>query len=118
MINILRNAHKMRPFSLVALGLTAACLLFLPPVSAQQLAKRLILKDGSYLDRELSLGVFVLALPNATGSDVTHIVTATGGTGDFAVRPSQADHEALTDIRIGKVADGSEKGLGLVVHAR
>jgi len=47
-INILRNAHKMRPFSLVALGLTAACLLFLPPVSAQQLAKRLILKDGSY----------------------------------------------------------------------
>ena len=48
MINILRNAHKMRPFSLVALGLTAACLLFLPPVSAQQLAKRLILKDGSY----------------------------------------------------------------------
>src|SRR5713101_3963762 len=38
----------MRPFSLVALALTAACFLFLPPVSAQQLAKRLILKDGSY----------------------------------------------------------------------
>ena len=48
MINILRNAYKMWPFSLVALALTAACLLFLPPVSAQQLAKRLILKDGSY----------------------------------------------------------------------
>src|SRR5437660_2745708 len=48
MISILRNAHNMRSFSLVALALTAACLLFLPPVSAQQLAKRLILKDGSY----------------------------------------------------------------------
>src|SRR6266705_4396021 len=48
MINILRNAYKMRPHSLVALGLTAACLLFLPPLSAQQLAKRLILKDSSY----------------------------------------------------------------------
>src|SRR2546426_3200868 len=48
MISILRNAYKMRPFSLVPLALTAACLLFLPPVSAQQLPKRLILKDGSY----------------------------------------------------------------------
>src|SRR5438093_707128 len=48
MISILRNAYKMRPHSLVALGLTAACFLFLPPLSAQQLAKRLILKDSSY----------------------------------------------------------------------
>ena len=48
MISILRNVYKMRPLSLVALGLTAACLLFLPPLSAQQLAKRLILKDSSY----------------------------------------------------------------------
>lgn len=89
------------------------------PDSSEPLVQRdgAILENGSHLDRELPLGVLILALPQSAGSDVAHVVAATSRADDLAVRPPQLNHEVLTYVRIGEIPDGSEKSLGLSVHA-
>ena len=51
-------------------------------------AKARVLKDGSHLDRELTLAR--LALPNLAGGNEGRVSPATAGAGDLAVSPAEA----------------------------
>jgi hypothetical protein len=67
-------------------------------------AERRILKDGAYLDRELSALMAALALPLLLLGKKRHISTATSRT-DNAIRPSPRYQIAQAVIRIREVND-------------
>jgi hypothetical protein len=80
------------------------------PDSSQPLiqSNRAILKDGSHLDGELPLSVFLFALPKTASRDEPDINTAASGAG-YSIRPAEFDHEVKADIRVREVLDSFNK---------
>jgi hypothetical protein len=78
--------------------------------------QRRILKDSPDLGGELPFGVDALALPLPLILEEHHILAATSGAGDFAIRPAQLDHEVEAVIGVREVDDGLLECLWLGAH--
>lgn len=76
-----------------------------------------VFHDGSNLDAELSLGMAILALPQATGSDVAHVLRSTGRT-DNPILPFRAvcNEVANAIVGIAEIYYSLRQNLWLVVY--
>ena len=71
---------------------------------------RTVLKDSPNLDRELALGMFSLASPDAALAIVVEFSASASRT-SHAVGPAELHHEVVAAVNVGKVLDGFEKAL-------
>jgi len=71
-----------------------------------------ILENRSDLGRELAARMLLFALPQSASRNEPH-VGATARRAAYAIRPTQLDHCAKRNIRVGKIPDSFDEGLGL-----
>lgn len=75
-----------------------------------------ILHDGSDLDGKLPMVMDALALPLPLILEEHSVLTTTGRAGDFAIGPSQLDHEFEAVVGVCEVDDGLLECSGLGCH--
>src|SRR5262249_11826747 len=71
-----------------------------------------ILKDSSYFDRELFLGVLGFAFPQTASGDESHLFASASGA-FHAIGPAALDHEGEAILWLGEINDGLLQTLGL-----
>ncbi len=76
---------------------------------------RAIFEDGPDLGRELAPLMLFFTLPEPPRNNKARI-SATACRAANAVRPTQFDHRAKRDVRVGEIPDCFDEGLGFVRH--